>query len=183
MKIINKKIVWEGKFIRITKKDFVTDKGENGEWEIVEHTRNYGKSPMIFALTPEKEVILEKIYRVPSEAYIIELPAGFMDKEDERPEDAARRELLEETGYLADKMIPVLEGPFATASTAEEITIFFAPDVKFTGKHEREFDEEIEVLKVPVDKLVDFILNLPKDIKVELEVLSAVPILKKKGFI
>lgn len=182
MKITNKKIAWEGKFIRIWEKDFVVKNGTKGTWEVVQR-KTHGKVAIIFALTPEKEVILERLYRIPVESFVIELPAGLMDKKDEKPEDTAKRELLEETGYMADKVIPILDGPFNSGTTSDEAILFFAPDVKFVGKKGGEPTEEIEVLKVPLEKLVDFVITPQKNAKIDLKILAILPILRKMGYI
>ena len=50
------------------------------------------------ALTEEREVILVSQYRYPVDEVLIELPGGFVDQ-DEQPQQAIQRELLEETGY------------------------------------------------------------------------------------
>jgi len=55
----------------------------------------------IVALTPEKKVLLVSQYRHGSGETSLEIPGGAVDAEDSSPEAAARRELLEETGYEA----------------------------------------------------------------------------------
>jgi ADP-ribose pyrophosphatase len=56
---------------------------------------------IIVAVTPQDRILLVRQFRVPVAAVTLELPAGLVDP-GETPEQAARRELLEETGYAAD---------------------------------------------------------------------------------
>lgn len=51
-------------------------------------------------MTPENEVLLVKQFRKPAEKPLLEIPAGKLEKNEER-EEAAKRELEEETGYIA----------------------------------------------------------------------------------
>jgi len=60
---------------------------------------------------------------------------------------------------------------------------FFAPNVELKGKAKTEDTEEIEVLKVPLKKLVSFLLNPPQNTKVDIKILSFLPILKNKKLI
>lgn len=184
MKITKREIVFDGSYIKVKKKQFITKTGKRGIWEAVERKNQYGRPVIIFALTKKKEAILEKIYRVPLEGYTIELPAGLADKKGESEIETANRELLEETGFRAKKMIPVISTTGGSpALIDEEITFFFAPEAEFVGRKENDEGEEIEVLKVPIRKLVDFILNPPENTKVDSKLLAILPILEKKKLI
>lgn len=184
MKILKKEVVFEGKFIRVIVKHFENKDGKKGIWEMVERKIPQKKAVIIFALTKDKEVVLERIYRIPLEAYVLETPAGLCDKKGESDVNTARRELLEETGYKAKTMIKVFETTGNMALTNTKLIYFFAPDVEFVGVPENRDDaEEIEVIMVPLEKLIDFALNPPKDTLIAYDLLSVVPILQKKGLI
>lgn len=99
MKILNKKIVYKGRYLKVIKKEFLTKTGKKRFWEYVKRKN----AVVIFPLTKKKEVILERIYRLPIDSFDVELPAGLLDKKGETPREAAKRELLEETGYFAKK--------------------------------------------------------------------------------
>ena len=58
----------------------------------------------IIALTEDNNVVLVRQYRPGSGEISLEIPGGMMDPEDENPMEAARRELLEETGFAGEKM-------------------------------------------------------------------------------
>ena len=140
---------------------------------------------MIFPLTEKKEVVLVKQFRFPIERYIVELPAGLLDKPEESLEMAAKRELLEETGYKAGKLITFSRGYFNPGITNNEIIFLFAPDVTFVGFNGVFSDdsEEIEVVKVPLKELVDFCLKKHKNFVVDLKILNALKILEEKKII
>ncbi len=65
----------------------------------------------------------------------------------------------------------------------EEIIYFFAPDVEFIGKTNTDDAEEIEVIKVPIQKLVDIALNPPSGVKIAFDLLPLLPVLQKKNLI
>lgn len=183
MKITKRETVYKGKFIKIVDKHYETEDGKKGIWETVERNMPQNKAVVIFALTKNKEVILERIYRIPFECYILELPAGLCDKENETEEEVAKRELLEETGYEAKKLVRVFCSTGDMALTDTEIVYFFAPDVEFIGNMNKDDSEEIEVVKVPLEKLVDTALNPPQGIKISFDLLSVLPVLRKKGLV
>ena len=179
MKILNKKIVYKGRYLKVIKKEFLTKTGKKRFWEYVKRKN----AVVIFPLTKKKEVILERIYRLPIDSFDVELPAGLLDKKGETPREAAKRELLEETGYFAKKLILVFKKPLDPGVFSNELFCFFAPDVELKRKAKTEDTEEIEVLKVPLKKLVDFLLRPPKNTKVDIKILSFLPILKNKKLI
>ena len=63
----------------------------------------------------------------------------------ERPEEAALRELLEETGYVAKELVPVMVSPLSAELTGTRAMHYFAPDVEFVGTPASSEIEEIEV--------------------------------------
>jgi len=179
MRILKKKIVYKGKYQKVLEREFLTKAGTKGIWEYVER----GDAVFIFPLTKKKEVILEKIYRIPIKSFSIEIPAGRLDKKGEKPKKTAQRELLEETGYLAKKLIPVLKFPIEPCLVPNQGILFFAPDVEFIGKKGGEDVEEIEVLKVPVDNLESFLISQSKKVNVDIKILGFLTLLKKKKMV
>jgi len=184
VKITKKETVFEGEYLKFVTKYFVTDKGEKGVWETIERKNIYNKGAVVIvALTTAGELILERNWRAPLESFVIQFPAGLSDKEGENEEEVARRELLEETGYTADRLIPVIATPLCPTLTPTRAIHFFAPGVEPAGKENKEIGEEIEVLKVPLGKLDDFLLNLPPDTELDLRVLGILWILQRKKLI
>lgn len=184
MRIIDRTILYEGTYLRLARKDAETDTGRKFFWETVERVNVHGKGAVVIAaLTSENELILEKNWRPPLESYIIQLPAGLTDISGESEEEAARRELLEETGYRAKKLIPVFSVPLSPDLTSTRATHFFAPDVEFLGGENRDTTEEIEVVKVPLKQLDYFLSNLPEDTELDLRVPGMIWLLEKRNLI
>lgn len=179
MKILKRKTFYKNKYVDLIKKEVLDRNGKKHTWWCVKEDG----AVVIFAMTKEKEVILEKNWRVPLEEFVLELPAGRLDKNGENKKEAAKRELREETGYSAKKMISVFSFPLDPSFLIQETQLFFAPDVVFSGKNNLGNMEEIEIIKVPVNKLTDFLLKLPKKTKVDIKIFSAIQILKEKGMI
>jgi len=146
-RIKNKKIMWEGKFLRSVLITYADSSGQLREWEAFERVHCKG----IVAIVPvtDDEVLLVKQYRPPVQRYVIEFPAGLNDREDTL-EGAAQRELLEETGYAAKEMLFLAEGPLSSGASDEIITAFLAKGLEFKGIAERDETEDIEVLNVPI---------------------------------
>jgi len=151
--IVDKKSEWEGKFLRgvgITYKDPL---GVLRKWESVER-RNCDGIVAVAPFTDEGEVIFIRQFRPPVNNHVIEFPAGLNDR-GESTEDAARRELLEETGYEAKEMVFLAKGPLSSGSSGEILTVYLARGLIFRGIGQRDETEDIEVLKVPVDEVYE----------------------------
>ena len=108
VKILEKKTVWEGKFLRFVLTTYIDSYGAIREWESFERVNCKG-IVAILPVTDDKEVLLIRQFRPPVNRYVIEFPAGLNDKGDTL-EEAAKRELLEETGYSARELFFLLEG-------------------------------------------------------------------------
>lgn len=183
MKITKEEIAYNGRFITVKNYFIEKNKNQTGIWEAVE-IKNANKVVSIFALTKNNEVILEKIFRVPLKSYVIELPAGLMDKKNETPEDVIKRELLEETGYkIPGKIEFIIEGPFNAGLTPIEIIFFFGKNAEKISEPNLENEEDITVIKVPIDDLINFLTTKNEEYYIDVKILSVLPIIQKKGLI
>ena len=185
MRINNEETMFTAKYLKLVTKNYATENGHEGVWEMVERTNvpnNIG-AVVIIPMTRKKELIFEKNWRVPLETPVIQFPAGLIDKEGESAEEVARRELLEETGYIADKLMRIIQSPECAVLTPTLVDHFFAPDVEYVGNNDRENTEEIEVIRIPVKECLDFILDVPKGTMIDLRVPGILWILEKKGLI
>jgi ADP-ribose pyrophosphatase len=106
---------------------------------------------VIVPLLADGHVVMERIYRYPLQRIQLECPSGGLDGE--APEVAARRELEEETGYRAKRLIDL--GKYAASSgiSDEEFSIFLAVGVNADGVVQREITEDIEIELIPLTDL------------------------------
>lgn len=93
---VGEEIVYD-RFRRIVSRSFVLPDGSPAEFEVVE----LFDSVAVLALTPTQEVVLVREFRPGPEEVLLELPGGVVEL-DQAPIEAARAELLEETGYEGD---------------------------------------------------------------------------------
>jgi len=166
MKIIGKRPLWSGKFLRTVLIDYSThcsssNSVERRDWESVERVNCSGIVGIV-PITEEGEVILIKQFRPPVNGYVIELPAGLCDM-GETLEEAAARELIEETGYAAGRLRFLVKGPMSSGSSSEMLTVFVATDLTYVGVGKRDETENIEVFKIPGEGLASALLRLQQE--------------------
>ena len=127
-----------------------------GGWEYVIRPHSTGVV-VIVAVTPARHLILVEQHRVAVHGTVIELPAGLVgDTGALRGEPlvtAARRELLEETGFEAEEMIELASGPIAVGVSSEVVTFFHAQRPRRVGPGGGDETEEITVHEVALDQL------------------------------
>lgn len=117
-------VVWEGKYIKALKQ---------GPWEFVSRTRNV--TAAVILAVDEGHVILVEQHRVPLGAQSLELPAGLVGDGEEGEEivAAAIRELEEETGYRAARMIDLGRFFSSPGMSSEGFTLFRADGLARVG--------------------------------------------------
>ena len=121
-------IITRGKYLKLVIKD---------GWEYVERVNCTGVV-IIVAKTDDDQVVLIEQFRHPVGKNVIAFPAGLAgDEKDKRNEDladAARRELLEETGFLAKRMTKLFVGPVSAGMCRDMVTIFHAGGIRKVAK-------------------------------------------------
>jgi ADP-ribose pyrophosphatase len=130
--------------------------GSEGELEIIRHPGASAIVPFLgdaTAITPQ--VMLIRQYRYAASRYLYEIPAGRLDA-GERPEQCARRELLEETGCTAAAMT-FLTSMFTTPGFTDERIHLFMAERLVAGATRREADEFMEVEVMPLSQALEMV--------------------------
>lgn len=126
---------------------------KEGHWEYA-HRPNASGAAIIVAVTEAQTLLLVEQYRIPVHARTIELPAGITGDEpgssDESQVEAARRELLEETGYEAEHLEVLMHGPASAGLGSEVLTLFRASKLRRVGAGGGVAQENITVHEVPL---------------------------------
>jgi ADP-ribose pyrophosphatase len=136
------------------------DKCETPEGKIIEEyfVVEMPVSACALSLTEDGEVIMIKQYRHPIGQTVLELPGGFID-ENELPETAMVRELMEETGYEFSSVEQV--GTIAAnPGVLDNFTcLFLARGGKKTGVQQLDHNEDIDVVTISLDELKKLFLQ------------------------
>jgi ADP-ribose pyrophosphatase len=111
----------------------------------------------ILAITPQDEIILVEQFRIPLQKRVIEIPAGIVGDEPEflgeSLEETAARELLEETGYRAGRIVRLITTPTSAGLTSEYIHLFHATELTQEHAGGGGAGEDITVHHVPLADL------------------------------
>ncbi len=141
-------VAWEGRFIAVKRR---------GKWEYVSRTRDV--SAAVILAVDDGHVILVEQYRVPLGSYCLELPAGLVgdDVEGEQAEIAAIRELEEETGYRAERMVDLGRFFASPGMSSEGFLLLRAEGLTRTGEGGGVEGEDIVVHRVRLADVPDFV--------------------------
>lgn len=161
-------VVYAGRFIQLC---------TSGTWEYAHRPKITGIVGIV-AVTDENELILIRQFRPPLGCDVIEIPAGLAGdvagSEKEPLSAAAKRELLEETGYSARSMKPLTFGTSSAGLTDEVIHLFLATGLKKTGDGHGDGSEQIETLLIPLEKVENWLKRQQKQgAQVDLKVFAA----------
>ena len=146
--------IFDGKVLHVRLDEITLPNGVSATREYCHHNG----AVCVLPLTDEGEVICVRQYRYPFHEDLLEIPAGKLDSPEEDPNDAVRRELREETGAAAKKIVYLGKYYPSPAILDECIYMYLATGLEF-GETEFDEDEFIESVRVPLSKLVDLTLE------------------------
>ena len=152
-KTLSSQNIYDGKVFKITKDDVELSDGYKTIREVVHH--NGG---VVIAAEKDNKIIMVKQFRYPAGEVLYELPAGKLDKGNEDVLSAAKRELEEETGYIANNWEFLGFIWTSPGFCNEKLYLFKADNLIFKGQH---LDEGEILDYVEIDK--DEVFNMVKD--------------------
>ncbi len=166
-------LAWDGNWIQCWRRPFRSKKtGVPGIWEIIKRKRPINVVS-VAPVTADGKLILTKIFRIPSAGWIIDLCAGLTDGPEEKFEDAARREMLEELGYAAETLELACCGSYNPGLWNDDIAIFIGWNAKKIQEPQLEDSEDIEAVEVPIATAREFLKKESGDAKIDVKVWSA----------
>ena len=146
-RIVTTRKVFDGRIVQLRVDTVSLPTGRQTEREVVEHDA----VAVIVPIDQDDNVILVRQYRHPIGQDLLEAPAGIVEGS-ESPDDCARRELQEETGYAAGTLRAL--GGFWTSPgfCTEFVYAYHATDL-FPSRLEADEDEFIQVEKLPLSRV------------------------------
>lgn len=167
-KQIKRDIIYEGKILNVVCDTVSLPDGKEATREICLHIGAVAVIPLL----SDGCVLMERQYRYPHRRVFFEIPAGKLNRADEDPLEAAKRELREETGAIAKKYTDLGEMVPSPAILGEKIRMYLAEDISFTERS-LDDDEFLEVEKIPLNDLYEMVMTGEiKDAKTQIAVLK-----------
>lgn len=155
VEVISSKLSYEGPLFRV-----YTDKIVEDGREMIRDVVRHNGSIVVLAIDDTKSkrdplIVMERQYRHAAKQYLLEVPAGKM----EEGEDAlvgAKRELLEETGFVAARWRKMTRYFASPGFLGEWMQVFIAEGLT-AGEAQPEYDEQLEIEMMPLSKLLKMI--------------------------
>lgn len=137
--------LYSGKIVKLHVDRALTPSGKTAKREVVLHPAGV----CVAAVDDERRVYMVRQFRYPFGAILTELPAGKLDP-NENPDDAARRELKEETGLTAQKLKKLAVSYPSPGFCDEQLYLYIATGLE-RGESCPDEDEFLDVFTVPLD--------------------------------
>ena len=178
--LIEKKLtsenVFKGVLLDVYRDEIELPNGKNAKREYIKHVG----AACVVPVDTDENIIIEKQFRYPFNKVLTEIPAGKLDSKEEPHLEAALRELREETGFTAEKMVYLGEF-YPTCAYSDEVIHMYLATGLTKGEQELDEDEFVGVEKMPLEEAVNEIMagNIP-DGKTQTAILKAYLYLQNK---
>lgn len=153
-RVLESKVAFAGKVFSVTSDRVEEPGGVTATRDVIRHNG----SVIVLAVDASKSarnptVLIERQYRYAAGRFMLELPAGRIEP-GEKPLAAAKRELIEETGFRARKWSSLTKYFASPGFLTEQMLVYLAEDI-YPGEAQPEEDEKIELLHIPLRELLD----------------------------
>jgi ADP-ribose pyrophosphatase len=135
--------------------DVSVDTVREGDRTYIREVVHHRGSAVVLPAFDDGSIALVRQYRHPTVRYLLELPAGGINDE-ERPDEAAARELEEEMGLVAGKLEKLSEFFVSPGFCEEKMWLYLATNLTETSQR-LEDDELIEVVRLPIDRALQMV--------------------------
>lgn len=153
---LDSRVIHDGRVVHLSLDRVRFPDGSEGELELIRHRGASAIVPFLGSSDdPDPEVVLVHQYRYAAGGFVYEIPAGI-PFDGESWEECARRELEEETGYIAEELVPLTSFFTTPGFTNEEIHLFQAFGLR-KGAVRRDEDEFMEVVELPFSRALQFV--------------------------
>ena len=147
------KVSFQGKVFSVTTDEVTEPGGVTGTRDVIRHNGSVVVLAVDSSVDPaDPLILLERQYRHAAGQFLIELPAGRIEP-GEAPLAAAKRELIEETGYRSRKWSKLVQYYASPGFLSEYFNVFLAEEIQ-PGEAQPEADEKIELLHIPLSELL-----------------------------
>lgn len=175
-KQIKRDEIFQGVALHVVRDEVSLPNGNRSVREICLHDGAVAVIPIL----SDGRVIMERQYRYAHSRVILEIPAGKLDSKDEIPLEAAKRELREETGAVAEKITFLGKIASSPALLSEIIYLYMAEGISF-GERELDEDEFLDVELIPLETLYQMVMQGEiADSKTQIAVLKAREIINSR---
>ena len=152
-KTLSSQVIYDGRVVKLRIDVVQTPGGRKTTREIVEHADCIA----VVVVDSENNILLVKQFRKPVEKELLEIPAGGIDPEED-PEDAVRRELQEEIGYLPEKL-EKLGGFYSTPGYCSEYLYLYLATELTPSQLQAEDTGSISLVRVPAAQIPGLITS------------------------
>lgn len=113
----------------------------------------------IVAVTENGELILKKEYKYAADEELIEIPAGMFEPEEHDGLEVAKRELLEETGFVSDEWMYFGDTVESSSKLTNRMHIYYAKNCRKVAEQKLDATEELDVLVVPMTEAIEMVMR------------------------